>query len=494
MMPSIVIAGGSKLEPCGKGQPFLSLVVTVLSFTPLFAQSPPASANRPWHSPEERTLAEEGKRYRQTASLPPSGKGYTLAELVDFAESHNPETRVSWENAIARFEALGIARSELFPLLSAAVVSGVQREEVPLGLRFYRFTIPALQASLDLSYTIFDFGARRGRIDAERARLLAANFAFNDVHRILIFQVQRAYYQLLNASGQEAAARASLANAQQVQQAAEARLQNGLATLPDVLEARSATAQAQYDLQTILGVEQIVRGDLATALALPAATMIPIQPLDEIPTPESVGETVEQAIEHALKQRPDFQAEAANVRAANAERQQARSAFYPDLKFQAESTAESLYFQQQNLPWGHTADLSGHFGLALNWTVFDGGARRSRLAQADADLLQSEARVSAASDRIEDEVWTAYANLTTAFRQREAATALLTAATESYNSSLQSYNYGVRNLLDVTAAQKVLAGARSSDVLARTQVLTALADLAYRAADSIQANTRTPRQ
>jgi hypothetical protein len=39
----------------------------------------------------------------------------------------------------------------------------------------------------------------------------------------------------------------------------------------------------------------------------------------------------------------------------------------------------------------------------------------------------------------------------------------------------------------------VLAGARSTDVLARTQVLTALADLAFRAADSIQGNTRTRR-
>jgi outer membrane protein len=509
---SIVIAGGSKVESpsakrtgrrvrcaqIAKGQPFPSLVLsilgTILSFTPLFAQSPPASPNRPLHSPEERILAGEGKHYRQIASLPPSGKAWSLAELIDFAESHNPETRVSWESAIAQGEAVGIARSELFPLLSAAVIAGVQREEVPLGIQFFRFTIPAFQASLDLSYTIFDFGARRGRIDAERARLLAANFAFNDVHRNLIFQVQQAYYRLLNASGQETAARVSLANAEQVQQAAEARLENGLATLPDVLEARSATAQAQYDLQSVLGVEQITRGDLATALGLPAPTMIPVQPLDEIPTPESIGETVEQMIERAIEQRPDFQAEAANVRAANAERRQARSAFYPDLKFQAAPTAESLYFQQQNLPWGHTADLTGSLGLTLNWTVFDGGARRSRLAQAEADIRESEARVGAVSDRIEDEVWTAYANLTTAFRQREAATALLTAATQSYESSLESYNYGVRNLLDVTAAQKVLAGARSTDVLARTQVLTALADLAYRAADSIQVNTRTPRQ
>jgi len=480
-------------SPYAKGKLCLLLVVMILSVAPVCAQSPPASPSRPWHSPEARILAEEGKRYRQIALLPPSGNAYSLAELIDFAESHNPETRVSWESAIAQAEVVGIARSELFPVLSAAALSSAQRDEVPFGTRFYRMTVPAFQASLDLSYTIFDFGARRGRIDAERARLLAANFAFTDVHRNLIFQVQQAYYRLLNALGQEAAARASLANAAQVQQAAEARLQNGLATLPDVLEARSATAQAQYDLQAILGVEQITRGDLATALALPAATRIPVQPLDEIPTPESIGETVERVMERALAQRPDLQAEAANVRAANAERQQARSAFYPDLKFQAEPTAASLYFQQQNLPWGHTAGLTGQLALTLNWTVFDGGARRRRLAQAEADVRGSVARVGAVSDRIEDEVWTAYANLTTAFRQHEAATALLTAATESYSSSLESYNYGVRNLLDVTAAQKVLAGARSADVLARTQVLTALADLAYRAGDSIQSNTRRSR-
>jgi len=48
----------------------------------------------------------------------------------------------------------------------------------------------------------------------------------------------------LNSVGQLGAAQASLTNAQTVQLAAEDRLTNGLATLPDVLEARSATAQS----------------------------------------------------------------------------------------------------------------------------------------------------------------------------------------------------------------------------------------------------------
>jgi len=59
---------------------------------------------------------------------------------------------------------------------------------------------------------------------------------------------------------------ANLSNAQAVQQAGEERLNHGLATLPDLLEARSATAQAEYELQAVLGAEEIAHGNLATAL------------------------------------------------------------------------------------------------------------------------------------------------------------------------------------------------------------------------------------
>jgi outer membrane protein TolC len=221
--------------------------------------------------------------------------------------------------------------------------------------------------------------------------------------------------------------------------------------------------------------------------------MIRVEPLSEVPTPESIGETVEQVTDRALDQRPDLQAEVAGIRLAEAQRKEARAAYYPSLNFRANPTAESLYIEQQTLPWGHTADLTGGVALSLNWTVFDGGARRNRLMQAESQIRGAQAQVGAVRDSIEDEVWTAYSNLTTAFRQREAATALLESATQSYAAALESYDYGVRNLLDVTAAQKLLAQARSADILARTQVLTALADLAFRSGDSIQSKTRKNR-
>jgi outer membrane protein TolC len=246
-------------------------------------------------------------------------------------------------------------------------------------------------------------------------------------------------------------------------------------------------------LQSILGAEEIAHGDLATALGAPASTMIRVQPLNELSTPDSLDDTVEGTINRALEQRPELQADVAGIRSAEARRKEARAAFLPKLSVQATPSGRSLYLLQQTLPWGHRADLNGGLSLNLNWTVFDGGARRSRLEQAEADIRGADAQASATRDRIENEVWTAYSNLNTAFRQREAATALLNAADQSYAAALESYNFGVRSLLDVTAAQRVLAQARSSDVLARTQVLTALADLAFRTGDSILANPRKSR-
>ena len=322
---------------------------------------------------------------------------------------------------------------------------------------------------------------------------MASNFGFNDVHRQLIYDVSQAYYRLLNAAGQEEAAGASLVNAQDVQQAAEERLRNGLATLPDVLEARSATAQAQYDLQAVLGAEEIARGESQPHWARLPTCEFRVQPLSEVPTPETVSDTVKEAIDRALEQRPDLQARIAGVHQAQADRQQARAAYFPTLSVSAGPSAQSLFVLQQSLPSGHTTDLTGGLTASLTWTVFDGGARRSRVAQAEAHIREAEARVSATRDQIEDQVWTAYSNLNTAFRQREAAAALVNAATQSYSAALESYNYGVRNLLDVTNAQRVLAQARSTDILARTQVLAALADLAFRTGDAIQANTRRTR-
>jgi outer membrane protein len=458
-----------------------------------FAQTAPLSPDRPWHSKQEQQIESDSTHFPESRFSIEPDRTYSLAELIDLAEAHNPETRFAWESARAQLAALGIARSELYPMIAAIALSQTDRGEANLGDRFYRQTEQAFEGALELNYTVFDFGARAGRIAIARAQLLAADFAFNDVHRKLIYEVQQAFYALLNAIGQEEAARANLINAQTAQRAAEDRLSNGLATLPDVLEARSATAQAEYDLQAVLGAQEIARGDLATAIGLTAKVPIRVQPLSEISTPASIGDTVDQAMDRALQYRPDLLQQLAEVRSANATIKEARAAYYPTLNLSVAPAAQSLYGLQQTLPWAHTADLTGSVTLNLSWTIFDGGARRNRVAQAVANRRQAEAQATVIRDEISNEVWTAYSNLKTALRQRQSALALLDAATQSYAATFESYKYGVRNFLDVTSAQRVLAQARSTDVLARTQVLNAVANLAFQTGDAIQSPARSAR-
>ena len=89
-------------------------------------------------------------------------------------------------------------------------------------------------------------------------------------------------------------------------------------------------------------------------------------------------------------------------------------------------------------------------------------------------------------DEIAEQVWRSYSNVKTAFRRRQAATALLDAAGQSFAAATEAYGYGVRSLLDVTAAQRALAQARSADVAARTEVLDRLAELAFQTGDLLR--------
>src|SRR6266478_5354109 len=457
------------------------------------AQTAPASPEHPWHGSAEFNMKAYAGSIAESKFALDQSKTYSLSELIDLAEAHNPATRGAWERARSQSAALGITRSELYPTLAAAAISQTESVQAFFGNRFNGQTIQSFQLALDLNYTVFDFGARSGRIDAARARLLSANFAFNDTHRSVIDQVEQAYYRLLNSIGQENSAQASLVNANAVEQAAQERLTNGLATLPDVLEARSATAQAEYDLQSALGAEEIARGDLATAVGTSASVAIRVQPLDQLPTPDSISETVEETINRAFAQRPDLMQQAAEIRTANARLKEARAAYYPTLDVNVSPAIPSLYGIQQPFHWSHTADLTGRLSFNINWTVFDGSARKSRAAQAQADIHAAEAQTKLKENQIADEVWTAYSNLNTAFRRHKTAIALLEAASQSYNAALESYKYGLRNLLDVTAAQRSLAQAQSADVFARTQVLSGLADLAFTSGDSINAHKGTSR-
>jgi outer membrane protein len=466
------------------------LVIFSLTALPFYAQQAPASPDKPWPVPRDARF-----RMEETATLasgrPPVSPidpehAYTLAELVDIAERNNPETRVLWEQAKQKAAEKGVARSALFPTVAALASASLSQYSFFMG-KFYREDLATFPATLSLTYTVFDFGGRSAKLDQAKASLLAADFGFNDTHRRIVFEVAEAHYRLLDAMAQEDAARATLNDTQTVQQATETKLANGLATLPDVLEARAATAQAQYELASIEGLEAIARGSLATLLGVSPIAMLHVEDSSKTVAAETLEEPVQAVLARALAQRPDLLAQIAQVRFADGEIKQARSAYYPVLSFSGEWGHRNSYGSQNFSPTVSSHIYPYSVQLNFNWTIFDGGAHHSEVMRAEADRREAEARAVSSRDQIENEVWTSYANFTTAQAQQKAANALLDAAQLSFNAATRAFQAGVRTFVDVTAAQRQLARARTAQASARIQVLTSLADLAFRAADPIGA-------
>jgi outer membrane protein len=469
----------------------------VSSWTILFlcassvAQKAPVTSARPWIAPSRDAPTSDDLQPSRTLSKLDLTHPYTLSQLIDLAEQQNPQTRALWQQAKVRAAELGIARSELLPTIAAVAIANTSRQGVLFGESFARQTLGLFEPVLRINYTILDFGERSDRITVARERLVAANFTFNQVHLDILFETARRYYLLLDQQGQFDASQLNLKNAQTVARAVEARLQVGLATLPDALEARAAAAQADYELQAVIGQVAIARAALLTILGEGPTQSLQVQSLDELNVPDHLDDQSAAALDRALAQRPELARRIAEKRAASASIRQARAAYLPTLDFQGEGGEVRAYGQQNLLPGTYAGPVEiWNTSLNLRWTLFDGGRREAQLARSHADERRAEAEIDATRDEIEQQVWIAYIDVQTALHQRAAAATLLDAARTSYDAALKSYTFGLRNTVDVVTAQRTLAQAVSQDVAARTGVLTQLAAFAYRTGDLLQQASR----
>lgn len=465
-----------------------SLVLLALAACPrTWGQRPPPTPGAIWEPPQTQSYEQQLRQFPSNHPAIDSSKTYSLPELVDWAEQHNPETRVVWERAKAAVAQVGVARSSLYPEVSALVLLHQSRDGVLFGDSFYIQDVGLMRPAIELVYTVLDFGRRRARIDIAKEKALAADFTFNDTHQRIIFDVTSAYYQLLSAQGQVEANQATLTNAQTVQQAVEERLKNGLATLPDVLEARAATAQAEYDLETARGEERVARGLLAEALGTSPTVALKLEQTSATMTAEALREPVKDAIERALEQRPDLLAQAAQVRAAAAAVREARDDYFPTVRLDGFDGYEWAKGSQLGSPGPADARAQLWEGeLHFAWRIFDGHERYNELDRARSEQRGAQAELSSLRDRAETQVWTAYSNVQTALRQQDAAAALLAASDKSYQAVLEAYKYGVKNFLDVVSAQRTLAAARTGQVVARSRLFTSVTDLAFRTGDLVR--------
>jgi outer membrane protein TolC len=409
---------------------------------------------------------------------------YTLAELIDVAEHHNPSTRTVWERAKQKARELGLAKAAYYPELEGLAVFGDERLinpfPEPLAPRGYVMVeLPIVRPEVTLQYLIFDFGKREASVDSAKEEKLAAGAEVIQVNQALAFRVASAYYQLVTAQERLQAAQDILRTAQTTQDAAENRLDNGLTTLPDVLNARAETSQAVFDQESADGDEKIARVTLTEAVGADPSPYVVIDSQKSAPLPERLTMSIEALIDRAMKNRPELMAQALRIRSAEARIRAARAEYKPQIALSGSVAQTSVWPSSDYGRLGAASEPTWSAELGVHWRIFDGGARKNELLIAESKRREAEDELTTRDDETTREVWTAYIAFRTALRKHDAAVALLESGNASYSASLDAYNYGVKNLVDVVTAEKQLAQARLSSVSARSELFLEAVNLEF---------------
>jgi outer membrane protein len=427
----------------------------------------------PWTPPPERRPSAA----RDTA--PPSPipgdlagriRGLTLGDVVDLGLRNNPTTRLAWANARTAAAAYGAERGAWLPTVDAEVAASRLQTVASQGRTAVEQSV--LTPSVTLSYLLFDFGGRTGRVAGARQRMLAASYTHNAAIQDVVLQIQVAYFQYQANRALLQAQRTTVEEFQLNLTAAEERRRVGLATIADVLQARTAASQARLDLQSVEGNLQTSRGALALALGLPANAPYDIDSTDTTAPVAGLADSVDAIIARAVDGRPDLAAARADAEAARAGIGEARSALLPSLQFGA--TGGRTY--ATTIPDGaNSYTLS--LGLAI--PLFDGFSRQYNVAGARSEADAAQARSESLRQQVIYQVFSAYYALQTATRRVATADDLVASATQSNEVARGRYRSGVGSVLDLLSAQSALASARAQQVDAWLAWSVSLAQLAH---------------
>jgi outer membrane protein len=496
--------------------------IFVLMGTALGRDDPPPSPIRPW-APQglpryERELREyeaSGAERRYLAAIDPR-KTYNLAELIDIAQRSNPETRVAWERARMAAAAVGLTESAYYPYIVAAAAGGYDRAFVPFPQLRAKLEPPPTngnlpnvdivgggtlvtesllaRAELNAKWLLIDFGERSALRGAAREKLMMANVGFNATHQKIVFDVTDRFYQLGTARQKVMVTHSALDASKTVEQAAQARFDNGLATKPELLQAQQQSAQSNFDLQASLGAESDARVALIESIGLMPTVQLKVADLPEKrgfapETEDSVGELITKA----LAQRPDLVAKLANVRSKEYDIRRIRAEYYPNVTLDGHLTETDLQVSVAKSDYfGGIRPTFGAF-LTMNVPIFDGFARRHKLDMAEADLHQAENELAGARDSAARDVWKAYTGYRTALKKQDAAEKLLTASKSAFDAVLESYKQGLSTYTEVVTAERNFSAALATGHDTQAAIYTTQAALALSVGDLARPSTVTVR-
>ena len=429
-----------------------------------------------------------------SAALPPMAQGQTLApyqrgvpsgsptaeplaltqvDAVRRALEHNlglilAEQRVD-ESGGARLRAL----SELMPNVNGRLSASRQQ----VNLEAFGFPLPpgfppvvgpfnVYDARVSLSQAVLDLHA----INATRAEghnVDAARFDVRDAREIVILVSANAYSRAVAAAALVDAARAQTDTAEALSRQAADLKQSGLIAGIDVLRADVQRDTAHQRLTAAEADLDRSKLQLARIIGLPPGQAFTLAA--EIRAVDVPDVTLDQAVERAYRERGDYQAALARVRAAEANQRAIEAENLPSFRVTADYGAIGLSPADARVSYNVTG--------GLNIPVFQGGRTRGRLLEAEATLRSRRAEADDLKAGIYYEVQTAFLDLKTGREQLQVATRTRDLAAAQLTQARDRFAAGVAGNIEVVQAQEAVALASDQYIAAQFASNTATGNL-----------------
>lgn len=423
--------------------------------------------NVPWTPPASAVPPAVEREWRVT--LPPDvqpGSAISLPQAIDVALTNNPATRAAWFATRAAEASLGSRRSAYLPEidLNAPLLRGPSTEGT---------VATTFAPSLSLTYLLFDFGGRAAQVEEARQALIASAYSQNQTIQNVVLRTQQAYYSYLNAKALVAAQTATVREREAALEAANARHDAGVATIADVLQARTALSQAKLAYESFDGNLRSAEGTLSTAMGLRPTTRFTAGDLPADLPLDTVSQTVDQLIAQAEATRPDLAAARAAVLNARVRVHDVRSQGLPTVGL---SSAAG-----RNIGIAGTSGSTNTYsaGVNLRFPLFTGFRNTYDIRQAEAIAQATQEDTRSLADEVGLQVWNSYYSLQTAAQRVRTSRDLLASAQQAVEVESNRYKAGVGSIIDLLTAQAALENARAQEVQSRADWLVSVAQLAH---------------
>lgn len=424
---------------------------------------PELAVGETWNAPEvviENTVPPDSLWWQAFGSA-------ELDRLIQQAFNQSPDLAAMAERVFQAEQQARIAGSSLLPSLNLNGSTGARvTEGEGASLRS-----ESTSATLNASYELDVWGNLAASREEAEASFRATAFDYDTVRLTLASSVATTWFQLLSLEEQLRVARENLDIAERTEQIVDARYRNGAASRAELLRQQTEVLNQRASLVPL----QLQYRQTRSALAV----LVGISPLG-FDADTSNNTLLAMALPSAdagvpsdlLIRRPDLAREEARLQAADANVEQARTAFLPSISLGLSAGASGANV----LSLANPVETAG-WTLSLAQTLFDGGRLDAQQAISESQRLELVEGYRSAILTALQETDDALDRLQTSKHREELQQTVNERAARTLELTELRYREGSDELLTLLDAQRTLFQTRDQLVQLRLARLVATVDL-----------------